>query len=139
MYPNERGETTYIFTLTTTKNTCTRRKTRTPSNTTINVHLHLIDIMELPNNLNRRDFFPMTCGDIKKLQIREVNNIIAHVFLRRITYHSNETFNSLDRRADKNIFLKPNMISYPPYHPNRRNNSYQPNFIYYFYYYNYYL
>jgi len=39
---------------------------------------------EFPNNLNWRDFFPMTRGDIKKLQIKKVNNVIVHVFLEEL-------------------------------------------------------
>ena len=84
---------------------------------------------EFTNNLNRRDLFPTTRGDIKKLQIREVNNVIAHVFPGRITRHFDEIFNSLDSRADRNVFVKPNMVSHPPYHPNRVSNSCQPNNI----------
>jgi len=64
---------------------------------------------EFPNNPNRRYLFPIKRGDIKKLQIREVNNVIVHVFPERITRHSNETFNSLDSRVHKNIFLKPSI------------------------------
>jgi len=33
----------------------------------------------------------MTRGDIKKLQISEVNNVIVHVFPERITRHFDET------------------------------------------------
>jgi len=44
LYPNERGETTYIFTPTTTKNTPTCRKSRTLSSSTIGVDLHPIDM-----------------------------------------------------------------------------------------------
>jgi len=79
------------------------------------------------NNLNKRDLFPTTRGDVKKLQIRKVSNVIAHVFLERITCHFDETFNSLDSRADINVFLKPSMVSHPPYHPNRVSNSCQLN------------
>jgi len=43
-------------------------------------------------------------GDIRKFQIREVNNVIAHVFLGRIICYSDETFSNLDSRADKNVF-----------------------------------
>jgi len=65
------------------------------------------------------------CVDIKKLQI----NVIAHMFLRKSICHSDETFNNLDSRANINVFLKPSMISHPPYHSNRINNSNQPNKI----------
>jgi len=83
---------------------------------------------EFPNNLNRRDLFPATRDDIKKkLQIREVSNVITYVFPRRITHHSDETFNSLDSQADRNVFLKLSMVSHPPYHLNRVSNSCQPN------------
>jgi len=54
---------------------------------------------EFLNNLNRRHLFPTTRGDIKKFQIREINNVIVHVFPGRITYHSDETFNNLNSRA----------------------------------------
>jgi len=109
------------------KNTYTCWKTRTPSSSTIGVDLHPIDMKEFPNNLNRRDLFLTTCGDIKKLQIRKVNNVITHVFPRRITRHSDETFNNLDSWANRNVFLKPSMVSHPLYHPNIVSNSCQPN------------
>jgi len=129
LYPKKRRETTYIFTPATTKKTYTCRKTWTPSNSIIGVDLPPIDMREFPNNLNKRDLFLTMHGDIKKLQIREVNNVIEHVFLGRITRHFDKTFNTLDSRADRNVFLKPNMISHPPYHPNRVSNSWQPNKI----------
>jgi len=65
----------------------------------------------------------------KNITLREVNNVIAHVFHGRITYHYDETFNSLDNRTNKNILLKPSMISHSPYHPNRVSNSCQPDKI----------
>jgi len=68
-------------------------------------------------------------GDLTKLHIREVNYVIAHVFPRRITCHSDETFNNLDSQVDKNVFLKPSMVSHPPYYPNRVSNSCQSNEI----------
>jgi len=68
-------------------------------------------------------------GDIKRLQTREVNNVIAHVFFESITHHSDETFNNLDNRVDKNVFLKLNMISHPLDHPNKIRNSCQPDKI----------
>jgi len=129
LYPNERGETTYIFKpLLPRKIPPHAKKPRHPSNT-IGVDLHPIDMREFPNNLNRRDFFLTMCGDIKKLQLGEVNNVIMHVFPGRITHHSSKTFNSLDSRAHKNVFLKPSMISHPPFHPNRVSNNCQPNKI----------
>jgi len=70
-----------------------------------------------------------TRGDIKKTHIREVNNVIVHVFSRRITSYSDETFNNLDCRAYINVFLKPSMVSHSPYHQNRVSNSCQPNKI----------
>jgi len=123
LYPKVKGETIDIFTLATTKNTCTCRKTQTPSSSTINVDFHPIDIKEFLHNPNRRDFFLTTRGDIKKLQIKEVNNVITQVFSENITRHSDETFNSLYSRVERNVFLKPNMVSHPPYHPNRIRNS----------------
>jgi len=84
---------------------------------------------EISNNLNRRDLFPTMRGDMKKLQIREVNNVIVHVFLGIIIHHSDETLNSLDNRADRNVFLKPNMFFHPLCHLNRVNNSSQPDEI----------
>jgi len=44
------------------------QKTQTPSSSTINVDLHLIDMREFPNNQNRRDLFPTTHGDIKNFK-----------------------------------------------------------------------
>ena len=58
----------------------------------------------------------MTRGDIKKLQIIKINNVVAHVFPRKSTRHSNKTFKSLDSQTNINIFFKPNMIFHPPYH-----------------------
>jgi len=63
--------------------------------------------------------------DVKKIQITEINNVIAHVFPGRITPHSDETFNNLDNRINRNVFLKPSMISHPSYHPNRVSNTLQ--------------
>ena len=48
------------------KNTCIYRKTQAPSSSTIGVDLHSIDMKKFPNNLNRRDLFLTTSGDIKK-------------------------------------------------------------------------
>jgi len=70
-----------------------------------------------------------TRDDIKKLRMREVNNVIALVFPERTTPHSDETLNTMDSRADRNVFLKPNRIYHPPYHPNRVSNSFQPDNI----------
>jgi len=33
------------------------------------------------------------------------------VFIRRIVHHFDETFNNLNSQVDKNIFLKPSMVS----------------------------
>jgi len=62
-------------------------------------------------SLDRRDFFSTTCGNIIKLQIKEVNNVIVLVFSGRVMHHSNETFNTFDSRVDRNVFMKPSMIS----------------------------
>jgi len=104
-------------------------ETQTPSSSNIGVDLYLIDIREFPNNLNMRDLFLTMCGHIKKLQIREVNNVIVHVFFERVTHHFDETFNSLDSRTNRNDFLKPSMIYHPLYHSNRVSNSCQPKNI----------
>jgi len=72
----------------------------------MSVDLYPIGMREFLNNMNRRSFFLTTRGDIKKLKTREVNNVIAHVFPERITHHFDQTFNSLDSREDRNIFLK---------------------------------